>query len=176
MRAGCQCQPDQQQFDIFQQHLHGRNCHHRQQRGNHVPRFELSWKRRHHQQRRRQSDLVCRYEHCGKREYHDPAGALTRFTRNGTGGSAQFLTNAGGRVDFSGTTGAAGNNQVTAGSIAPISSFKVGGAKPAADLGVVTAAAEIQMMSGWALMGKFDGEFGVGTQTYVGTARARYAW
>ena len=25
-------------------------------------------------------------------------------------------------------------------------------------------------------MGKFDGEFGVGTQTYVGTARARYAW
>jgi hypothetical protein len=32
------------------------------------------------------------------------------------------------------------------------------------------------MTGGWALMGKFDGEFGVGTQTYVGTARARYAW
>ena len=60
--------------------------------------------------------------------------------------------------------------------LAPIASFTVGGAKPAADLGVVTAGAEIQMMSGWALMGKFDGEFGVGTQTYVGTARARYAW
>jgi hypothetical protein len=29
---------------------------------------------------------------------------------------------------------------------------------------------------GWALMGKFDGEFGQGTQTYVGTGRVRYAW
>jgi hypothetical protein len=52
----------------------------------------------------------------------------------------------------------------------------VGGAKPAADLAVMTAGAEIRMASGWALMGKFDGEFGQGTQTYVGTARARYAW
>jgi hypothetical protein len=31
------------------------------------------------------------------------------------------------------------------------------------------------MASGRALMGKFDGEFGQGTQTYVGTARERYA-
>jgi uncharacterized protein with beta-barrel porin domain len=60
--------------------------------------------------------------------------------------------------------------------LSPIANFSVGGAKPAADLAVVTAGAEIQMMSGWALMGKFDGEFGVGTQTYVGTGRARYAW
>ena len=60
--------------------------------------------------------------------------------------------------------------------LSPIANFSVGGAKPAADLGVVTAGAEIQMMSGWAQMGKFDGEFGVGTQTYVGTGRARYAW
>jgi outer membrane autotransporter protein len=60
--------------------------------------------------------------------------------------------------------------------LAPIASFAVGGAKPAADLAVVTAGAEIQMPSGWALMGKFDGEFGVGTQTYVGTGRALYAW
>jgi hypothetical protein len=44
------------------------------------------------------------------------------------------------------------------------------------DLAVITAGAEIQMMSGWALMGKFDSAFGVGTQTYVGTERARYAW
>jgi hypothetical protein len=40
----------------------------------------------------------------------------------------------------------------------------------------MTAGAEIRMTSGWALMGKFDGEFGEGTQTYMGTARARYAW
>jgi autotransporter-associated beta strand protein len=60
--------------------------------------------------------------------------------------------------------------------LSPIANFSVGGAKPAADLAVFTTGAEIQMMSGWALMGKFDGEFGVGTQTYVGTGRARYAW
>jgi hypothetical protein len=32
------------------------------------------------------------------------------------------------------------------------------------------------MASGWGLMGKFDGEFGSGTQTYAGTARVRYVW
>jgi uncharacterized protein with beta-barrel porin domain len=60
--------------------------------------------------------------------------------------------------------------------LAPVASFVTNGAKPAADLAVVTAGAEIRMASGWALMGKFDGEFGQGTQTYVGTARVRYAW
>jgi uncharacterized protein with beta-barrel porin domain len=60
--------------------------------------------------------------------------------------------------------------------LAPIASFITSGAKPAADLAVVTAGAEIRVASGWALMGKFDGEFGRGTQTYVGTGRARYAW
>jgi len=53
-------------------------------------------------------------------------GALTQFTGNGTGGSAQFITNAGGRVDFSGTTGPAGNNQVTAGSIAGAGTYQLG--------------------------------------------------
>jgi autotransporter-associated beta strand protein len=60
--------------------------------------------------------------------------------------------------------------------LAPIAAFIVNGAKPAADLGVVTAGAELRMASGWALMGKFDGEFGSGTQTYAGTARVRYVW
>jgi hypothetical protein len=41
---------------------------------------------------------------------------------------------------------------------------------------VVTAGAELRMAGGWALMGKFDGEFGSGTQTYAGTARMRYVW
>jgi uncharacterized protein YhjY with autotransporter beta-barrel domain len=60
--------------------------------------------------------------------------------------------------------------------LAPVASFIVNGAKPTADLAVMTAGAEIRMANGWALMGKFDGEFGQGTQTYAGTARVRYAW
>jgi outer membrane autotransporter protein len=60
--------------------------------------------------------------------------------------------------------------------LAPVASFVVNGAKPAAELAVMTAGAEIRMANGWALMGKFDGEFGQGTQTYVGTGRVRYAW
>jgi uncharacterized protein with beta-barrel porin domain len=60
--------------------------------------------------------------------------------------------------------------------LSPVASFIVGGAKPAADLGVVTAGAELRLASGWGLMGKFDGEFGRGTQTYVGTGRLRYVW
>ena len=60
--------------------------------------------------------------------------------------------------------------------LSPIAAFIVNGAKPAADLGVVTAGAELRLASGWALMGKFDGEFGSGTQTYAGTARVRYVW
>jgi outer membrane autotransporter protein len=60
--------------------------------------------------------------------------------------------------------------------LSPIAAFIVNGAKPAADLGVVTAGAELRTASGWGLMGKFDGEFGSGTQTYAGTARVRYVW
>ncbi|MBV9630170.1 MAG: autotransporter domain-containing protein, partial [Xanthobacteraceae bacterium] len=44
--------------------------------------------------------------------------------------------------------------------LSPIAAFIVNGAKPAADLGVVTAGAELRLTSGWGLMGKFDGEFG----------------
>jgi hypothetical protein len=33
----------------------------------------------------------------------------------------------------------------------------------------------VRMANGWAL-GKFDGEFGKGTQTYAGAALARYIW
>jgi len=35
-------------------------------------------------------------------------------------------------------------------------------------------ARELRFAGDWALMGKFDGEFGRGTQTYVGTGRVRY--
>jgi outer membrane autotransporter protein len=58
----------------------------------------------------------------------------------------------------------------------PTASFIVNGAKPASDLAVVTAGAELRLAGGISLMGKFDGEFGQGTSTYAGTARVRYVW
>ncbi len=58
----------------------------------------------------------------------------------------------------------------------PTAAFIVNGAKPAANLAVVTAGAELRLAQGISLMGKFDGEFGSGTSTYAGTARVRYAW
>ena len=50
----------------------------------------------------------------------------TIFTGNSTGGFARFITNAGGVVDFSGTTGPAGNNQVTVGSIEGAGTYNLG--------------------------------------------------
>src|SRR5699024_9768250 len=44
-------------------------------------------------------------------------GAVTSFFRNATGGQARFITNAGGTLDFSGTSGPAGDGQISAGSI-----------------------------------------------------------
>jgi outer membrane autotransporter protein len=58
----------------------------------------------------------------------------------------------------------------------PGASFVVNGAAPPHDLALVTAGAEWRLRSNWALMGRFDGEFGDGQQTYTGTARLRYAW
>jgi uncharacterized protein with beta-barrel porin domain len=58
----------------------------------------------------------------------------------------------------------------------PAASFIVNGAKPASNLAVVTAGAELRLAQGISLMGKFDGEFGQGTNTYTGTARVRYLW
>jgi fibronectin-binding autotransporter adhesin len=54
------------------------------------------------------------------------AGTATQFLGNSTGGSAQFITNAGGTVDFSGTSGPLGNNQISAGSIAGSGTYKLG--------------------------------------------------
>jgi uncharacterized protein with beta-barrel porin domain len=58
----------------------------------------------------------------------------------------------------------------------PGASFVVNGAAPPHDLALVTAGAEWRLRSNWSLMGRFDGEFGDGAQTYTGTARVRYAW
>ena len=62
------------------------------------------------------------------------------------------------------------------GSALPGASFVVNGAAPPHDLALVTAGAEWRLRSNWSLMGRFDGEFGDGAQTYRGTARLRYAW
>ena len=45
-------------------------------------------------------------------------GTKTQFTGNGTAGNAQLIANAGGIVEFSGTSGPLGDNKVSAGSIA----------------------------------------------------------
>jgi outer membrane autotransporter protein len=58
----------------------------------------------------------------------------------------------------------------------PGASFIVSGVAPPADLALVTAGAEWRLHDRWSLMGRFDGEFGNGAQTYTGTARVRYTW
>jgi outer membrane autotransporter protein len=52
--------------------------------------------------------------------------SLTQFSSNATGGNAQLITNSLGVVDFSGTSGPAGNNQVTAGSIEGAGTYRLG--------------------------------------------------
>src|SRR5262249_2153663 len=58
----------------------------------------------------------------------------------------------------------------------PGASFVVNGAAPRRDSALVTLAPEITWRNGWSLMGRFEGEFANGAQTYAGTARIRYAW
>jgi outer membrane autotransporter protein len=58
----------------------------------------------------------------------------------------------------------------------PGANFTVGGAVPAVDTTLVSAAAELRMANGWTLGAKFDGEVGPGTQSYAGTGTLRYAW
>jgi autotransporter-associated beta strand protein len=53
--------------------------------------------------------------------------SLTQFSSNATGGNARLIANSLGVVDFSGTSGPAGNNQVTAGSIEGAGSYRLGG-------------------------------------------------
>ena len=53
-------------------------------------------------------------------------GALTQFGGNSTGESAQFITEAGGRVDFSSSAGPGSHHRLTAGSIAGAGSYELG--------------------------------------------------
>ncbi len=54
-------------------------------------------------------------------------GGATGFFDNSNGGDAQFITRAGGIVDFSQTTGLAGDGKITAGSIAGGGDYYLGG-------------------------------------------------
>jgi hypothetical protein len=40
----------------------------------------------------------------------------------------------------------------------------------------VSAGAELRLVNGVTLLGKFDGEFARGSQTYAGTGTIRYTW
>lgn len=53
-------------------------------------------------------------------------GALTEFADFSNPGNAQLITDAGGRVDFSGSAGPANNHQLTVGSIAGAGSYLLG--------------------------------------------------
>jgi autotransporter-associated beta strand protein len=53
--------------------------------------------------------------------------ALTQFTDNSTAGNAQLITNAGASVLFEFTSGPAGDNQITAGSIAGAGTYVIPG-------------------------------------------------
>jgi outer membrane autotransporter protein len=58
----------------------------------------------------------------------------------------------------------------------PGASFIVNGAAPAKDSALTLASAELRLSSTLSLIGKFDGEFGNGAQTYAGTGTLRYTW
>ena len=53
-------------------------------------------------------------------------GALTQINDKSTGGNAQFIANAGGTVDFSSTSGPAGDGNISAGSIAGAGNYFLG--------------------------------------------------
>jgi outer membrane autotransporter protein len=58
----------------------------------------------------------------------------------------------------------------------PGASFTVNGATPPSDLLLITAGAEWRWRKDWALLGKVDGEFANGSQTYTGTAKLQHTW
>ena len=58
----------------------------------------------------------------------------------------------------------------------PGASFVVNGAAQAANSALVTGAAEMKWINGWAVATTFDGEFSNVTQSYAGKGVVRYAW
>jgi uncharacterized protein with beta-barrel porin domain len=60
--------------------------------------------------------------------------------------------------------------------VLPGTNFVVNGAAPPKDSALTTLGAELRMTTNWFLLGKFDGQFGSGSQTYAGTGTLRYTW
>lgn len=58
----------------------------------------------------------------------------------------------------------------------PGSTFTVTGASPTANRVLVTTGAEMRFTNGFALSGKFDGEFAYGAQSYAGSVTLSYQW
>ena len=58
----------------------------------------------------------------------------------------------------------------------PGASFTVFGVPIARDSALTTAGAQLFLTQSWSLLAKFDGEFGSGLRTYVGTGTLRHTW
>ena len=58
----------------------------------------------------------------------------------------------------------------------PGAAFTVDGAAAPADAALVSTVGEVRFHSGVSLIGKFDGEFARGSQTYAGTGTVRFQW
>jgi autotransporter-associated beta strand protein/T5SS/PEP-CTERM-associated repeat protein len=58
----------------------------------------------------------------------------------------------------------------------PGASFIVNGATPVKNSALASAGAELRLINGVSLLGKFDGEFANGSQTYGGRGVVRYTW
>jgi uncharacterized protein with beta-barrel porin domain len=58
----------------------------------------------------------------------------------------------------------------------PGASFVVNGAPLPANAALASAGAELKLNAKWSLLGKFDGEFASGSQTYAGTGTLRHTW
>jgi uncharacterized protein with beta-barrel porin domain len=58
----------------------------------------------------------------------------------------------------------------------PGASFVVNGAVPAKDSALATAGAELRLVNGVSLLGKFDGQFAGHANTYAGSGVLRYVW
>ena len=58
----------------------------------------------------------------------------------------------------------------------PGASFIINGATPVPNSALLSAGGELRFLNGWAIGGRFDGEFADRAQTYAGTGTLRYVW
>jgi uncharacterized protein with beta-barrel porin domain len=58
----------------------------------------------------------------------------------------------------------------------PGAGFLVSGALPAKDSALASAGAELRLVNGVSLLGKFDGQLASHASSYAGTGVLRYTW